>query len=313
MPLIADGWIWLIAHAAMCIGVAEAMRRMVWPGTRMMRHPALVTDVWAPLTLALPLCISAARITSDAGATGWPALGGPMALALLAAGAAMLTAWTADDEHLPSWSHAATWMGAGGLILLLGAAHHLSLWIGQCAFALGALLLWMNTPEDHASAGEPVPAAQVRAGLGMVAALACAGAQGWLLWIMPEAWRQHATAMTMASAGASIAAAAGICGPWSAMRVGGWCATLGVLFSLGIASLMQLLPRVIEAARQGETSAARNVAYGFGVFAPEAVSMIAAVALAMAHHRIPAIVARLVGGLIIAATAAQIAWRLASG
>ena len=76
------------------------------------------------------------------------------------------------------------------------------------------------------------------------------------------------------------------------------------------APLAMLLSRDLNALNLGE-----DVARGLGshVARQRGVLLIAAVALAMAHHRIPAIVARLVGGLIIAATAAQIAWRLASG
>ena len=32
------------------------------------------------------------------------------------------------------------------LLLLLGAAHDLTVWTGQCTFAIAAVLLWMNTP-----------------------------------------------------------------------------------------------------------------------------------------------------------------------
>ena len=32
------------------------------------------------------------------------------------------------------------------LLLMLGAAHELNIWVGQCIFALAALVLWINTP-----------------------------------------------------------------------------------------------------------------------------------------------------------------------
>ena len=37
--------------------------------------------------------------------------------------------------------------GSACLLLLLGAAHDLTIWIGQCVFAIAAVLVWINTPD----------------------------------------------------------------------------------------------------------------------------------------------------------------------
>src|SRR5690606_41592695 len=42
------------------------------------------------------------------------------------------------------------WTGVGALLVLLAAAHDLTIWIGQCAFAVGAVLLWIRS-EEHTS------------------------------------------------------------------------------------------------------------------------------------------------------------------
>jgi len=304
-----DGWMWLFVHAAAAIVSLEAARRMVLAALPSLRQPELITDVWAPLAMVVPLLFLIPRMTDQVTGIGWMVFGAPPAVLVMAVGVGMIvggrSAWSLNWMPMSA-------VGAGILLLLLGAAHDATLWVGQCAFAIAALLLWINTPAEDPSQPSPDSSQNVRAGVGIVVMIVAAVAQGIALLMMPTEVIPVAAAVTLAAIIASLAAAARLAGPSSGVRTGGWMATFGILFGLGLISLKHLLPHVFEAMQTGHTNIAPRVANGFGRFAWEATAMMAVMAIALVQHHLPPVARRVAGIVIMLGAAGLISWRLSS-
>jgi len=195
------------------------------------------------------------------------------------------------------------------VLLLLGAAHEVSLWVGQCAFAIAAILLWINTPDDDGS-NRAAPRPPHRAGGAMMVALLAAIGQAVLLQRVGDENRRIAAAVSMAATISVLAAAVRLAGSTIAARLAGWLAVFGLLFSLGSLSLVHLVPRMIEYSQTGSTTIFQRVGYGFGAFAWEATLMIGATALICGQQRIPMIAQRVIGTILLIAGAFLMAWRL---
>lgn len=305
------------AQAACAIVTIEQLRRRVFPAVKWLPQPELAVDVWTPLILALPMILRAWRVEGKVASEGWIAFGGPVAAAMMAAGAAMAASGRRDGERaFRPVGLLAAWIGAAAFLMLLAAAHDLTLWTGQCAFAIGALLLWMNTPAGGDPRSSPSDPAQSAAGVGMTLALLASVGQGWIALTRTGPDASISGAMVLATAGMSLAAAAGAAGPAIAIRVGGWTAAYGILLSAGTVSLTHLLPRAMEAARTGQARAIERVGGGFNGLAIEASLLLlaAGAAAALAANAMPSgrWLRRTIGMILIAAAAALGAWRLAN-
>lgn len=306
--------IWLFVQGALTIVTIDQFRRRVFPFIADLQEPESILDVWAPLAMVIPMMFFVGRVNVSVRGVGWIPLGGPATCGLIALGASMAacTRLSSDLDWRNNW----TWRlrcactGTGVLLLMLGAAHNLTLWIGQCAFAIGALLMWMNSPELRAEARSGMSTEQARAGVGMTVAMLGAIGQGAAALLAPREFAPISGALMIAGAAAVSAAAARSAGPGAAARIGGWAATYGVLLSLGLLSVMRLVPHAIETIRDNRTTMIKNVASGFGAYGFEAMVMILLTAMVAAIMRWPRLNRRRLGAALIIAGAVLAAWRL---
>ena len=79
---------WLVVHAASAIVSLETARRIVFSSLPRLRSPELITDVWGPLVLLVPLLFAVMRIHDGVEGVGWLLFGAPPMTLVLAAGLA---------------------------------------------------------------------------------------------------------------------------------------------------------------------------------------------------------------------------------
>jgi hypothetical protein len=313
--------LWLIVQAMAAIASVQIFRLRIAPNVNRMRDARAVSDAIGPLALALPMIAGGFRTGFDVGGTsgaaGWITVGAPAICGMLALGIAAIVASLSasvpsnkPSQRLIAPAAAAAWSLTGAVLLMLGAAHDLTVWAGQCAFAAGAVLLWINTPE--LTREEPSPT-DAQAGNGLTLVLLCAVAQGVAIGLAPASMLNVAAGIAIAHAAMIIALLARLASPGAAMRIGGWTATLGVLLGLGAISLRQLLPRALGVLNGEHSRPPVNVAYGFGEYALEATILLALGIAAIAlEHLSTSITRRAMGALLILAAALLAGWRLAA-
>jgi hypothetical protein len=306
-----DAWTTLLlaVQAALALVGAIALRRRVLPGLARNPHPALVTDVWGPLAIAGPLLFHAAPLTDTVRGAGWVAIGAPVALGVLGVGAGICRRGSGDDA--PPLATAAIWGGAGLILLLLGAAHDLSVAAGQCAFALSAVLLWCNTPVP----GPPSTTTHEDAGgAALLLVIACGLGQGVVTMnVASGGGRLASAAIAIAYGLAAVLPVRGVA-PASMVRLAGWTAGLGLLMGLGILSMLRLIPLVLIGLRDRTElpPGVVRVASGFGSFALEATLLLAAAGVVATLGRAETPVRRAVGIVLIVLSSALLAIRMAS-
>ncbi len=296
----------------------------VAPNIDRLHKPAGAIDALAPFALALPLIASGWRAAWSAQGATWIPVGAPVVIAILALGVALLAAGIGarspsapvapsdgpDRLSIPIL-HAVAWSAVGGLLLLLGAAHDLTMWVGQSAFAAGAVLLWMNTPE--LTRDEP-DAVDAHVGNSLTLMLLCSIVQVVALGFVPMRYLPIAAAISIAHAGMLVALAARLSDSSAAIRIGGWTAAYGVLLGLGTISLRHLLPAALTMSSGDRDLPPVRVAHGFGAFALEAMLLLLFGGAVLILDRV--IAARnlrtLVGAALIVAASLLAGWRLAS-
>ena len=70
----------LAAQAMFAVLMVEQLRRKVFISIDDRAVSALMTDVWAPVAIVLPMMFFTARIHGDVAGAGWMPIGGPVAL-----------------------------------------------------------------------------------------------------------------------------------------------------------------------------------------------------------------------------------------
>jgi hypothetical protein len=298
------------------------MRRAVLPHVCVMNHRALVLDVWVPVALMLPLLFQAGRVDGSVAGAGWLVVAAPVMCGLLGLAAALVISMRGGEFTTPSLGAIGVWTIVGVLLLMLAAAHALTFWIGQCSFATGAVLLWMNTPDPgpaKPAKDDPREAAAIGAGWGMMGALGCAVGHGAAVIMVPDDLWPVSGGVTLGGVAILLAWAARLAGPNAALRIGGWTAAFGVLFGLGVLSLTVMIPfafRVlVGVAGHGDlygTSRTTDAAYGFERFALEGLLLVVLGATAVGISRLSRFGKAVTGWLLFVGAAALIAWRLAA-
>ena len=298
----------------------ELLRRGVLPRLAQLESPALISDVWAPVALVLPMLFFVSRVSDSVEGAGWMIVGGPSICGLLAVGAALIVFQFQPEPDRPT----STWLwmciaSAGLLLLLLGLAHDLTIWMGQCAFAAGAVVLWMNTPElppGRETRSPQVDQNAAAAGLGMILALGCALAQGAISLFVPDDLANASGGMMIAGAAAIIASSARVAGSTAALRIGGWASVYGITLGLGVMSMMAMIPQALHILREEPVNRVIRVANGFGLYALEAALLIgvaaATAALSLLSDRSSRLV-RAAGVALVVLAALLSGWRLAKG
>ncbi|UCD76662.1 MAG: hypothetical protein JSV91_07000 [Phycisphaerales bacterium] len=316
-------WIPLLVQAIFAVLGIELFRRRVLRGLGSVGGvggAGLVLDVWGPIALVLPLLFHVGWIEGRVAGVGWSLAGGPVACGLLALGIAGITGLDCGKNRQPKAPAIAAWTGAGLILLLQSAAGEMTLWTGQCTFAAAAVLMWMNTPgagPEH----ETADGATVRTGWALVLAVLCAAGQGCVALYSDIEIRPWVAAVSLAYATVVLALAARTAGGGACVRLGGWAATYGVLFGMGLISLCALVPEVYHIVADGWMMSEHrwprppiaSVAYGFGTFAVEGTLLLMLGGLAAAAARTPESWRRIAGAIVLLGAAALIVCRLMDG
>lgn len=294
----------------------RVMSRRVLPGVHHFSQPGLVLDVWGPLALVLPMLAFVRGMDHSVAREGWIIVGGPMVLVMLAIGMAMVRSARIEPIDQEDWITADRMKlagfvaGVGALTLLLGAAHDLTVWVGQVAFAIAAVLLWVNTP-DHVATSEMIDVDEDgRIGGGLALTIVCAIGQALAIWSAGPEQRIASMAISLMIGAFMLASTARLAGPSACLRMGGWAVVYGVLFGLGTISLMQLIPNALHAIHDPQTSPTLKVAFGFGALAIEATAVLMCSSLILIGDRLPRRWRMMAGVVILIVATVDIARRL---
>ncbi len=305
-------WVMLFVQAALAVVGLQLLRHSARAATSVGGDPNVIINVFAPLALVGPMVLLVGRIDGSVHGLGWVPIGGPVACGMFALACAMIVG-NQFDQRITALRPLllATWVSTGVVMLLVAATHELTISVGQCAFTLAAVILWLNTPQ-RAAAGAGRAKVFGYGTLWPVLALACSLGQGIAaLMIDPSlAGYSGALMVTYAAMGAAIFAC--VCGTAAALSVGGWAMVYGVLFALGIMSLRQLIPMAVQTVTGGDSAALKHVAYGFGAYAPEAALILALAAAAMSIGWMGRRPQRIGGVTLLVVAAAWCAWRLSA-
>ena len=305
-------WVLLFVQAALAvIGL-----RFLWHGARRLtssgNDPTPMITVVAPLVLVGPMVLLVGRIENSVLGFGWIPIGGPVACGVFALACALIVGAQLDQRiAAPRPLLLGIWLSTGIVLLLVAAIHELTVAVGQVAFALAAVILWLNSPQSVPDGFARIKVSSF-GNLGLAAALTCSLVHGFVaLMIDPNlAGVSGAVMITYAAMGAAIVAC--VCGSSAAISVGGWANIYGVLFVLGLLSLRQLIPMTVATVTGGDTAVLKRVAYGFGAYALEAAFMLAIVAGAVFTGRLERRVERIGGVVLLIIAAAWCAWRLST-
>ena len=315
--------IWILSgQAVAALFTAVCLVRYVLPRLREEEgaetaEMALTGDVWIPLALSLPLILLAPAVGPSLGGAGWAPVGAPVVLGWIIAGAAMAAidrggGLVRSGESAGSRGMALALWGLGGvLLLLLGAAHELTLLTGQMFFAMGAVLLWWlsGAPGTVAVGGEGRGA--VRAGLGLLGALlgaACCAVLG--LRAASSGYEQPAIMIALLPGVLTAAPLAIFAGRGRAIRIGGWTALIGLWIGTGAISLSRLLPLAFNPQRSLDGPIGTGVAFGFGRYAPEAVMLLLLAGIALLANRLVRPLRVVVAALMVVAGAVILTIRI---
>jgi len=298
----------LLGQAAFAVIGLRLLIRHVFPALPTIQQPRLIGDVWAPLLLVGPLLFYGARIGVSVEGLGWAPIGGPVCIGVMAVGAALAVGGASDRAPAVSGYAYACWAATGLVLLTLGVAYDLTFWSGQCAFALAAVMLWMNTPRPDELDSSPETQ---RAGLALLAALVCVLGQGGLSLLLGPPALSVSVALMVAYAVAAAAGAVRTAGfAWS-VRIAGWAASVGLLFGVGIISFSDIAPRAIAFAINRSASMDPRVAHSFGVYALEGTLLLLLPAAPLISRRLARLPRILLGALLMGLGAAVAAWRIA--
>lgn len=306
-------WAMIAGQLVLVAAALHVWRWYVLPELPRIVQRELIVDVWGPVSLVLPMLFSVVWVGYAIREDGWPLLGVPIVSGLFAvAMAAIITPGTdaqvecADRPSL-GWTPSMMASIAGTVLLLLGAAHVMNIWMGQVAFALLAVVLWINTPA--AQEGE-ASREQVRCWGGMIVIVLCGFAMGGTVMLVAESHRSLSTLIMLAYPCIAVAMAARYAGSSICARLGAWVASLGVIGALGAISIMHMAPQAVRLVLGGQPSDVRFVAYGFGAFAFEAVLLLVMPLVALAMVQLSAGGRRVVGVGVVLICVVLVAWRM---
>jgi hypothetical protein len=274
--------------------------------------PALVADVLGPLAVVLPLLVPVLAVRANVAGAGWLPLGAPVVIATLAAGLALARRRGPGPVEWPGAALHLALAGTGVLLLMLGAAHDLTIWTGQAVFAVAAVVLWMNTPAAGRAEEEAVGTdAGAGGGLALTAAVACAAGQGTAAALAGPSARGASATIALAYAVIAVAIALRRAGPALAVRITGWGAVLGTLLAIGTLSTAQVLPQAAAIVAGRDVEVHVRVAHSFGAYVPEAVLLLALPAALWLAPGLAARARRLVAATLLAVAGILLVVRLA--
>jgi len=299
-------WIMILAQVLLMLAALHLLRWHVLPHLAQLSQRALVLDVWGPIAVVLPMLFWMIWVGGSVRGDGWMLLGLPIACGVLACGLVMLM----HRDSAVSQQRLVQLMAAiaGLVLLMLGAAHVMSIWIGQVSFTVIAVMLWLNTPDVHGEAGE----SQSPAWMNMAGVVMCAAGMGLAgLWIGAE-HRTITASIIAVYAVACVVLTAMYAGPVACVRLGGWAAVVGVLGGLSMISLGVMVPQAMKAIRNEELSDVQWVAQGFGAYAFDAVALMLLPVYLLANEHLHRTPRRLLGMALLLAVLMAMCWRVVS-
>lgn len=267
-------WLAIVGQIITIMAGLWIFQRIVLPQLAGMKQPALVHDVWLPLVLVTPLLFHVISLHMDVSTTvGWTVLGAP----IWCGGAALMAAVAFGCGRDPQPVSPGTWglwSLVGVILILLAARGEMTVWLGQCGFAAAAVILWINTPPRLVAQnadGSPVQhPADFRAGFGMLLMLGLALLQGGCTIFIDASLLWVAAVLTLGQVVLIILLVAREAGGMACLRVGGWLATVGVLFGLGVVSMRTMIPISLHVMIHDRTLGRPSlVGHGFGILAFE--------------------------------------------
>lgn len=301
----------MVIQAFLAVAGLRMMLFRVFPNLSRIHHSALVIDIWGPITIVLPMMVMVGHLDGDVRSSGWVSVGGPLLCAYLTFGLIFLAGRNTDVmQARPTSRTLVIWMGLGLIYLLLSIAYTMTIWTGQVLFAMGAVLMWINTP-DVAGHAQTLREEDTRVVSGVTLALLFGVGQGIAGYLVEPDYRSISGAMMIVYAVMILAGAVRIAGTNIALRLGGWAATYGMLFSLGTASLLFMIPTVIGYFMGNQPSISVGVARGFGLYAFEAMGLLLLGPAVLLVARLGAHSRRFLGGAVLLGAAVLAALRLA--
>jgi len=284
----------LVFQTVFAVKGVSLLWRRVYPSIAGFDSPALISDVWLPLIIAGPLLVIGGRVGNSVAGFGWLPVGASVCVGMGMIGAVLIMARTPVAGALPLRQIGAPAL-AGVVLLMLALSNELTMWTGQCAFALAAVLLWMNTPAATPPRRDDDTE---RTGWAVLGALVCAVGQAGAGYLaVGAAPIPVATILVLSAFGAGIGAVR-MAGPVWATRLAVWTATIGTLMGIGLLSVLDLFPQDVHIAR------------GFATYALEGsllLLMPIVLIAALPQSRGPRIA---LGITLVAAVATLTAWRL---
>jgi hypothetical protein len=303
--------VWLIIQTGLALVALHFLVRVVLPSLEQVPDRGHLLDVWIPVALIMPMVCYASFAGGGQVGLGWVAIGGPIVVGLIAMGAALFTSATDARELQMPLPVTAAWLGAGVLLVLVASLGDLSVWTGQCAFAIGAVLLWLNAPEREAPVGDR--RSTDRIGWAMLIVLAASAGSAVAALAAGTSGGPISGAIMLVVAAMTVAAAARLDGGASALRLGAWCGVYGLLFGLGVIAFSVLFPLVFNMMQGEQMTGVQRVSYGFGEYAAEGIVLVVlplvpAVAqqLAPGWRRVGGVLLLLVGAILAGARLASL-------
>lgn len=312
-------WIMLLVQAVLGVLTLDVLRRRVLPNID--AEQDAIINVGLPFVVIIPMMffVGLVQTTDESGHSRiviealWTPIGAPVLCGAFAVAIWMILPMPAPHRRgMPSpWTAGATpiaiWTLTGVTLLMLGAAHLMRLLVGQFIFAIAALLMWLNTPT---APQEPSVRGQRASSALLLATLLSVG-HGVAVLLAGSEVASISTSLMVATGVLSLALIAAIVPGDAALRAGGWAATYGVLFGLGILSLVRLVPISFDVAQEQSIGPANFVVgRGFGVYAPEAIALLVLGGAAYAATQLPDRPRRILGAIALLGLAVGGAWRL---
>ena len=303
-------WTLLLVQATLAVVGLELLRKAFRSTLKDDTSKSITLDVILPIAIVLPLALQATRVEASVSGIGWISIGGPVVCGLIAVGCSFIVGKSIKDQNGPlSEFSIIVWLASGVVLLLLAAVNELTIPVGQCVFAIAAIVLWLNTPTDK-SLNQSSDSDQEMSSDSFSWVLGLAVAQSVVALLIDKDLARISSTIMMVYAFMAMAIIASLCGPLSVLRVGGWVACYGVFFAIGFMTLMQLVPMARVVFNSGDGEKYIHVAKDFGIFAPEAVMLIAFAGLAMLQKRLSDISGMIWGGVVLVIAIAWCVWKL---
>ncbi|HWB21154.1 MAG TPA: hypothetical protein VG711_12710 [Phycisphaerales bacterium] len=308
-----------IVQAVFAIVGLDILRRRVLPRLNTLPHAGLFINVWGPIALVLPMLAAVRRVDADAGVTAWPALGQIFLLMPIGVACAMLVGRMRSSHEgqvnaaheRQQWADWACWVGAAMVFVLMTALGQLSMPVGQCAFALGAVLMWWRTPDSGADS-ESMGGDAARTWNAISIVLMCAIAQSAAVYFCTNHEAERASVLvTSLYVLLFFLLSARVSSAETATRLGGWSMAMGGLMCLGVIAMARFFPTAIASFQDRGTPAQMQVAYGLGRFTLEASTALVCASAGPLLLRWPGALQRMIGAIVLAMCLALEAWRIA--